>query len=162
MFGFLKRGGKTKSKKTRPRTRQKRAAPKTRQPHAAQSDAPYDLIKKISDLQDQLSRHDSRIYGRLESHDNFLQSQHHEPMKKAAIEIMNKLYNQPAPVREEVFRLIKSDEEILSIIGEGKMSAGDVAEKMGFTREHISRRISELTKGGLLTRDGGVVLAYLI
>ena len=72
--------------------------------------------------------------------------------EKAAIEIMNKVYNQPAPVREEVVKLIKTDEDILAIIGEQKLRTEEVAEKMGLTREHVSRRISTLTKSGLLTR----------
>ena len=115
-------------------------------------DPNYDMMKKISDLQDQISRHDSKMHDKIDDHHNFMLSQHHEPMKKAAIEIMNKLYNQPAPVREEVFRIIKTDEDILSTIGDNKMSAGDVAERLGFTREHISRRVSILTKNGLLTK----------
>jgi DNA-binding transcriptional ArsR family regulator len=103
-------------------------------------------------MQDQLSRHDSRIHDKIDDHHSFMLSQHHEPMKKVAIEIMNKLYTQPAPIREEVFKLIKTDEDIISIIGDGKMSAGQVAERIGVTREHISRRISNLTKAGLLSR----------
>ncbi|RLI95775.1 MAG: hypothetical protein DRO99_05375 [Candidatus Aenigmatarchaeota archaeon] len=146
MFGFLK--------KTRKRKRQHdgNAARKQRSPRPASNDIMYDIIKKISDLQDQIGRHDSRICNKIEEHDVFLRESHHEPMKKAVIEIMNSLYNQPNPVREEVVKLIKSDERILSIIGDDKLSAGDVAEKMGLSREHVSRRISELTKCGLLTR----------
>jgi len=149
MFGFLKRGpDKAKATRTVPRK-------KTKARYGAgvmSYDMAYDIIKKISDLQDQLSRHDSRIYDRINEHDRFLQTQPHEPMKRAAIEIMNRIYTQPAPVRNEVVRIIKTDENIMSIIGDGKMSAGDVAEKMGLSREHISRRISALTKNGLLVR----------
>ena len=147
MFGFLTR--KPKKAIKRSRKSHKKSRPK---PALVESDATYDIVKKISDLQDQLGRHDSRISGMIDEHHNFMQSQHHEPMKKAVIEIMNKLYSQPDPVRKEVFRIIKSDEKILSIIGEDKKSAGDVAERMNLTREHISRRISILTKNGLLTR----------
>ena len=157
MFGFLR---KRHEKKQRPVSKKRKTTRKTTltpvmnaQPVTqAHQDSFYDIIKKISDLQDQLSRHDSRMHTKLEEHDKFLQSQHHEPMKKAAIEIMNKIYNSPAPLREEVFRIIRSDEQILSIIGDGKMSTVDVAESMGMTREHVSRRISNLTKNGLLAR----------
>ena len=150
MFGFLSRKPKrAKNTRTKKRSRKNAAG---NQPAEKPEHTSYDLMKKISDIQDQLSRHDSRIYDRIEMHDAFLQNQHHEPMKKAAIEIMNKIYNQPAPVREEIVKIIKSDEEILSIIGENKMSAGEVAEKMGLTREHVSRRISGLTRGGVLSR----------
>jgi|GEM_PF-3538415 len=166
MFGFLRRPGKEKQKKGNSRGRKTKTKPgqMIQEPKATVSsqilsDPSYDIIKKISDLQDQLSRHDSRIRGSIDDHHNFMQSQHHEPMKKAAIEIMNKLYTQPAPIREEIVKLIKTDEEIIDIIGDDKMSAGQVAEKIGVTREHISRRISNLTKAGLLTRinDGRYV-----
>jgi len=150
MFGFLSKNRRpSKDAKRSRKPPANRAAAASRQ--SPQSDAFYDIIKKISDLQDQLSRHDSRIYGRLEEHDN-LQTQYNESMKNAAIEIMNRLYRQPQPVREEVFRIIKSDENILAIIGDGKMGAGEVAQKMGLSREHVSRRVSELTKNGLLLR----------
>jgi DNA-binding transcriptional ArsR family regulator len=165
MFGFLKRGQKPEAKKPKQPKHDKptaRSRPRKREPKAhitetASSrqiigDQGYDVVKKISDLQDQLSRHDSRIHGKIDEHHNFMQNQHHEPMKKVAIEIMNKLYTQPLPVREEVFKMIKTDEEILSIIGDGKMGAGQVAGQIGVTREHVSRRISNLTKAGLLTR----------
>jgi len=163
MFGFLKRGQKP-AKTTKPENPAARPRPRKREPKVrgvvqqaapapqTPSDASYDIMKKISDLQDQLSRHDSRIHGKIEEHHIFMQDQHHEPMKKAAIEIMNKLYAQPVPIREEVFKLIRSDEEILSIIGDGKMATADVAQQVGLSREHTSRRISTLTKNGLLTR----------
>jgi len=166
MFGFLRRPGQKKQKAGKNRGMKTKAKPRqrTQEPNVSTSSQPlsdpaYDIIKKISDLQDQLSRHDSRIQGSIDDHHNFMQSQHHEPMKKAAIEIMNKLYTQPAPIREEIVKLIKTDEEIIDIIGEDKMSAGQVAERIGVTREHISRRISNLTKAGLLTRinDGRYV-----
>jgi DNA-binding transcriptional ArsR family regulator len=145
MFGFLRKPEKAKRRTPKPgRQRGPDRAPK--------HDATYDLMKKISDLQDQLSRHDSRIINRIEEHDDFLQTQHHEPMKKASIEMLNKLYNQPQPIREEVIKIIKTDEDILSVISDGKMSAGEVAGKLGLSREHTSRRISHLTRSGMLTR----------
>ncbi len=150
MFGLF--GGK-KGKKAKNVSKKGVSHPAASPSRSSQhGDMFYDILKKISDLQDQVSRHDSRVYNRLEEHDDFLQNHHHEPMKNAAIEIMNKIYNQPGPVREEVVRIIKSDEDILRIIGENKMSAGEVAERMGLTREHVSRRISTLTKSGMLQR----------
>jgi len=149
MFGFLKRGSSPKPRARKAKAR--RAAYKPAQ-SAMPQDQSYEIIKKISDLQDQLGRHDSRIYNKLEEHDHFLREEHHENMKKAAIEILNKLYSSPGQVREEVVRLIKTDEDIIAIIGESKMGAGDVADRLGLTREHVSRRISALTKNGMLSR----------
>lgn len=161
MFGFLKKEKKAASKKPRTKTIQKAVQPKpvtsaTTTPSISvnnlSSDTAYDIIKKLSDLQDQISRHDSRMHDKIDDHHNFMLNQHHEPMKKATIEIMNKLYTQPAPVRDEVMKLISTDEKILQTIGDGKMNADQVSKQIGASREHVSRRISNLTKAGLLER----------
>jgi DNA-binding transcriptional ArsR family regulator len=161
MFGFLKKEKKQTNKKTKAKTVQRAVQTKpltsaTTSPSIATSnmtsDTAYDIIRKLSDLQDQISRHDSRVHDKIDDHHNFMLNQHHEPMKKATIEIMNKLYTQPAPVRDEVMKLISTDEKILQTIGEGKMNADQVAKQIGVTREHVSRRISNLTKAGLLER----------
>jgi len=157
MFRLFKKPQKSETKKQRHRAILKLQTEKP-QPKAANiishhhGDTMYDIMKKISDLQDQLSRHDSKMHDKLEDHHSFMENQHHEPMKKVAIEIMNKLYAHPEPLRQEIFKLIKSDEDILSVIGENKISSSEVAAQVGLSKEHISRRISTLTKAGYLNR----------
>ena len=121
-------------------------------PNSKHPEVSYDILKKLSDIQDQLSRHDGRILTRIDDHDTFLRTQHHEPVKQATIEILNKIYNQPSPIREQVIKIIQSDEKILDIIGDGKASTREVAKIMNLSREHISRSISVLTKSGMLIR----------
>jgi len=92
---------------------------------------------------------------------------HEEPMQPVAAPAMD---IEPPDIRQvllDVFNLPKTGLDIcLSVVGEGPLSASEVAERLDYDRSTVTRYLNDLVDLGLLTKSqlnreaGGVVNVY--